>query len=108
MGLMRFRRLTSMRINRFTNFIILLVLSVIGLSGCSKDEYPRSTRHFYVNDYAIILYGATKKRIILEGEALYEETKGLDDGGAQLVITTFEVNTSDEIAGYDKTELFRK
>ncbi len=105
---MRFRPLTSMRTKLKTVSLFLVVLCLTLLfSGCQKDDYPRPTRAFYCNDFANILYGATKEQIILEGEDLYEQTKDLDDGGAQLVIATFEVAGPEEIAEVDKTELYR-
>ncbi|MCF7932812.1 MAG: TPM domain-containing protein [Acholeplasmataceae bacterium] len=100
--------MTSMRTKFKTVSLFLVVLCLTLLfSGCQKDDYPRPTRAFYCNDFANILYGATKEQIILEGEDLYEQTKDLDDGGAQLVIATFEVAGPEEIAEVDKTELYR-
>jgi len=78
------------------------------LLACKKDEYPRPTSAFYINDYANILYEATRDSIRREGERLYENTQDEIDGGTQLVIATFEVEELDDIASYDKTDLYRQ
>ena len=44
------------------------------LFACTKDEYPRPTNQYYVNDYANILYQATRSSITREGERLYDVT----------------------------------
>jgi hypothetical protein len=61
-----------------------------------------------MNDYAEALMEYTRQSVLLEAEALYENTKDLDQGGAQLVVATFLVENASEIASYDKTELYRE
>lgn len=88
-------------------FITIGLLSIV-LFACQKNDYPRPTRSFYVNDFASILDEATRSSITREGERLYELSKDETDGGAQLVIATFEVENEADIANYDKTEIFRE
>jgi len=88
--------------------IYILFTILIVLSACQKNEYPRPTNAFYINDYANILYEATRDSIRREGERLYENTQDKTDGGTQLVITTFEVKEIDDISNYDKTDLYRQ
>jgi len=90
-------------------FNILLFASLLFvLSACQKDEYPRPTDAYYINDFANILYEATRDSIRREGERLYDWTQDETDGGSQLVIATFEVETRDEVANYNKTDLYRQ
>jgi len=88
--------------------LILFVLLLFVLSACQKDEYPRPTNAYYINDFANILYEATRDSIRREGERLYDLSQDETDGGSQLVIATFEVETVDDIANYDKTDLYRQ
>ena len=88
--------------------ILLLASFLFVLSACQKDEYPRPTDAYYINDFANILYEATRDSIRREGERLYDWTQDETDGGSQLVIATFEVETLDEVANYDKTDLYRQ
>jgi hypothetical protein len=109
MVLMKYLSLNSMiRIDRKLLFLITMGLLSIVLFGCQKDQYPRPTRSYYVNDYANILDEATRKSITLEGERLYELSEDQIDGGSQLVIATFEVEDIVEIENYDKTDLYRQ
>ena len=87
---------------------IFIVSLVILLSSCKKDEYPRPTNAFYINDYANILSEATRDSIRREGERLYEWTQDETDGGAQLVIATFEVEEIADIESYDKSDLYNQ
>ncbi|PKK93794.1 MAG: hypothetical protein CVV61_02885 [Tenericutes bacterium HGW-Tenericutes-6] len=86
---------------------MMLCLTII-LFGCQERNYPRHTSVFYMNDYAEALMEYTRQSVLLEAEALYENTKDLDQGGAQLVVATFLVENASEIASYDKTELYRE
>jgi len=88
--------------------LILIVFLLFVLSACQKDEYPRPTNAYYINDFANILYEATRDSIRREGERLYDWTQDETDGGAQLVIATFEVETEEDVANYDKTDLYRQ
>lgn len=88
-------------------FIILAVLPV-SFSACSSRQYPRPTREFYINDYAETLLPGTKNLILLESERLYEDTKDLDEGGAQVVVVTMLIGNESEVDGIDRTELFRE
>lgn len=88
-----------------TIFIVLLLL----LSGCTKREYPKPTRDFYVNDYVNAFHPVVQNIIIIEGERLYEETKDIEDiGGAQIVFATFLVESLDDIAKYNRTDIYRE
>ncbi|RJX26061.1 MAG: hypothetical protein C4537_03280 [Acholeplasma sp.] len=97
-------------IRQIRNLSLLLVIGGLSLIlfGCQNDEYPRPTAEYYVNDYANVLYQATRDSITREGERLYEWTEDEVDGGAQLVVATFEIENLSEIAEYDKTEIFRQ
>ncbi|MDY0294653.1 MAG: TPM domain-containing protein [Acholeplasmataceae bacterium] len=98
-------------ISRYYKRIALLIMIsgfLLILFGCSKNEYPRPTNQYYINDYADILYQATRSSITREGERLYEVTQDEVDGGAQLVVATFVVENITEVASYDKTEIFRQ
>jgi hypothetical protein len=77
------------------------------LFGCKSNDYPRHTDAFYINDYAGAFMEATRYSILLEGESLYDLTKDLPEGGAQIVVATFMVESTSEIENYDKTEIFR-
>jgi len=92
---------------KLLNFILFASLLFV-LSACQKDEYPRPTNAYYINDFANILYEATRDSIQHEGEFLYDWSQDKTDGGTQLVIATFEVETADDIANYDITELYRQ
>lgn len=104
---MKSQSLNSIKIKKILSILILFTILIV-LSACKKDEYPRPTNAFYINDYANILYEATRDSIRREGERLYEDTQDRTDGGAQLVIATFEVETLDDVANYDKTDIYRQ
>ncbi len=89
-------------------FILLWVGLALILFGCQKDKYPNPTNQYYINDYANILYQATRSSITREGERLYALTENEVDGGAQLVVATFVVDNVSDIASYDKTAIFRQ
>ena len=93
--------------NKIVFFFMISGLLLI-LFGCAKNEYPRPTNQYYVNDYANILYQATRSSITREGERLYEVSQDEVDGGAQIVVATFVVDNLSNIANYDKTEIFRQ
>lgn len=93
--------------NKIVSLFMISGLLLI-LFGCTKNEYPRPTNQYYINDYANILYQATRSSITREGERLYDVSQDEDDGGAQLVVATFVVENLTEIANYDKTEIFRQ
>lgn len=104
-----FQRSTLQTTDHLKRLCVVLLLGLLTLlSSCSQREYPKPTDGYYANDFAEILYGATREQIISEGELLYDDTSELTDGGAQLVIATFEVEDLDAIENYDKTELFRE
>lgn len=87
----------------------LFLLFILFLFGCSSDTYPSPTNEYYVNDFAEVLTPATKHIIVKEGENLYSQTENIETiGGAQIVFATFQVETIDDIAAYDKTDLFRQ
>jgi len=88
--------------------LFFLVSLLIVITGCSSDPYPRPTKEYYINDYAHTLMNATRSTIVREGERLFDWTKEEENGGAQIVFATFEVQTLSEIADYDKTDLFRQ
>lgn len=88
-------------------FLAVVIVGAILLFR-PKGEYPRPTSAFYVNDFADVFMMATRSTITREGERLYDMTLDETDGGAQLVFATFSVETTDEIAEYDKTELYRE
>ena len=110
MELEKFLSLSLMinQINKKHIFIFLLIGLTLILFGCKKKEYPNPTNQFYINDYANVLYQATRSSITREGERLYDLTQDEVDGGAQLVVATFVVEDVSEVASYDKTEIFRQ
>ena len=107
MAQMKFLSLNLIKRIKVLNLILIVFLLFV-LSSCQKDEYPRPTNAYYINDFANILYEATRDSIRREGERLYELTQDETDGGAQLVIATFEVETEEDVANYDKTNLYRQ
>lgn len=88
--------------------IVLLLGFILTLSACKQDEYPRPSNAFYINDYANILSAATRDSIRREGERLYHVTQGETDGGSQIVVATFEVESEADIANYDITDIYRQ
>jgi hypothetical protein len=107
MAQMKSLSLNSIKKKKLLNLILFALLLFV-LSACQKDEYPRPTDAYYINDFANILYEATRDSIRREGERLYEWTEDETDGGSQLVIATFEVETASDVANYDKTDLYRQ
>ena len=110
MELMKFQSLTLMNRSLRNKIVLIMMISslLLILFGCKKDEYPRPTNQYYVNDYANILYQATRSSITREGERLYRVTQDENDGGAQLVVATFVVENLSEIANYNKTDIYRQ
>lgn len=75
----------------------------------NQTTYPRPTREFYVNDYAEKLSDAAEDIILFESGQMYEISQDYDNGGTQVVIATFAVESLDEIEeSYDATELYRQ
>jgi uncharacterized protein len=89
-------------------FYLVLVGLFIFSFITGKTEYPRPTENYYVNDYADTLMEFTRQRITLEGERLFDLTYDEIDGGSQIVFATFEIDSTDEIEEYDKTEIYRE
>jgi len=90
-------------------FLALLAVGIVYLvNACSKNDYPRPTAAYYLNDYANVLSGAAELYIVNEGEDLYEDTLEMTDGGAQIVVATFLLEDGQTPADYDRTELFRQ
>lgn len=107
MVLMKFLKSISITIKLILSFC--LVIGIIFLSGCAKKKYPNPTNDFYVNDYANAFHPVTSNAIIIEGERLYDDTKKIDKiGGAQIVFASFIVDNIEEIAAYNRTEIFRQ
>jgi hypothetical protein len=83
-------------------FGILLVGGLLFLLvGCSKSDYPRPTREYYVNDYANMWTSSLKHFLIHENNRLYEDVD--DDGnevGAQVVFASFVAKNEAEEANY--------
>lgn len=105
---MRYRSLTLATKGRLVFSIFIQFTLVLTLSACKdQEEYPRPSNAFYINDYAMILDVATRDSIRREGERLYEISQDETDGGSQIVIATFEVESEADIANYDITEIYR-
>ncbi len=92
---------------------IIIILSLIGfLVSCSRREFPRPTKEFYVNDFANVFSSSLKHFLIHENERLYDDVD--DDGnkpGAQIVYATFVVKTVEEEAnlrGMGGVDLFNE
>lgn len=105
---MRYLSLSSVTKRRKVLTIFLLLVFILTLAACSKEEYPRPSNAFYINDYANILDVATRDSIRREGERLYHDTQDEIDGGSQIVVATFEVASEADIANYDITEIYRQ
>ncbi len=88
-------------------FLILIAIFFVISYFSNKSDYPRPTEAFYINDFAGVLMQATRETIREEGERLYELSQDEIDGGSQIVIATFEVETLSDIANYDKTDIYR-
>lgn len=100
-----------MKSHRLTLLIssVLALLLVFTLSSCKIKEYPNPTKEYYVNDFAHAFHPITKKAIVLEGEGLYADTKDIEGiGGVQIVFATFIIENLDDIANYDRTDIFRQ
>ncbi|HPD01986.1 MAG TPA: TPM domain-containing protein [Eubacteriales bacterium] len=76
--------------------------------GFGKKGYPNPSDEYYINDFAGALLSGTRNVILAEGEALYEDTKGTDLGGAQMVVATVLFDSAEKAEAFDRTELFRK
>lgn len=106
----RFRKSISatkmLRYGRGLWLLLAVIFFAVNFFSDSSD-YPRPTPAFYMNDFAGVFLQGTRDTVTVEGEYLYEFSQDLDDGGAQVVIATFEVDTLSDIEDYDKTELYR-
>lgn len=58
------------------------VLTLLFLSGCTEETYPKPTGEFFVNDFAEVMTEADKKEILNQGAALDKACKG------QVVVVT--------------------
>ncbi|MCK7486888.1 MAG: TPM domain-containing protein [Bacillus subtilis] len=97
--------------NKFRGVFVLAILIglvVLGFQSCQKREYPRPSAAYYVNDYADVLSAGVTDSIVFYGENMYESTKGEGDGRSQIVVATFMVESVEEIANYDRTEIYRE
>lgn len=94
---------------RSSKTVLLIVIAVLFVVSylTNRSDYPRPTDAYYVNDFADVLMQATRSTIQSEGERLYDWTQDEVDGGSQIVIATFEVETLSDIANYDKTDIYR-
>lgn len=102
-----FQRSTLIQVIKI--FKILVIVLVLFLLVSCKSKYPKPTDEYYVNDFAEALHPVTKRVVTLEGERLYDETKNIKTiGGAQIVVATFLVDSFNDIATYDRTEIFRQ
>ena len=89
--------------------VILIVVFLFILAGCTKTDYPRPTREYYVNDFADILHPVTRDYILYEAENMYEYTKDFpDNGGTQIVFATFVVENEEDVFSYDLNALFNQ
>lgn len=87
-------------------FYIFIGLTFVLLLSSCKDKI-KPTKEFYVNDFANAWLEASKSTILRENTRLYDYTKDTDLGGTQIVFTSFLVESFDDIANYDRTELYR-
>jgi uncharacterized membrane protein YgcG len=97
--------------NKFRGILILaglIGLVVLGLDSCQQREYPRPSAAYYVNDYAEVLSAGVTDTIVYNAENMYESTKGEGDGRSQIVIATFMIESIEEVAEYDRTEIYRE
>lgn len=95
------------RVTRTVYVLGLLVFAGIWFFS-TRGDYPNPSEAFYVNDFAEVLAQATRSTIRDEGERLYNVSQDEVDGGAQLVFATFAVDNVEDVADYDKTEIYRQ
>ena len=109
MALMKFQPSISMISQHKSKYLLIVVMSfiLITLFACQKDDVPKPTNEFYVNDFAKVWIPATENTILGEGERLFETTKGVGEGGTQVVFASFLVEDISEIANYSKTDIYR-
>ena len=110
MELKRFLKSISIKTKYLNPLLLIIVFSILlFISGCSKKEYPNPTDEFYVNDFAQAFHPVTKNAITIEGESLYADTKHIETiGGVQIVFATFTIENLDDIAKYNRTDIFRQ
>ena len=82
---------------------LIIVFLLLLLTGCKQKTYPDPTSKFYVNDYADALMSYTEQEIVAYNRYMYEVY-----GEIQIVYATFMVSSFEEMANYDKTDLFRQ
>lgn len=110
MALKQFRKsISQTEILRTKQFIVFLVLLLVVLTGCTKNDYPRPTRDYYVNDFAQTLHPVTREFLLYEANNMYEYTKDIDgNGGTQIVFATFVVEREEDVFSYDLNALFNQ
>lgn len=104
-------KISLIKFLKITGLIFSLLLFLFIITSCSKKEFQRPTRAYYVNDFAEIFSSAVKKNIIQKSEDLYDISKQYkDNGGAQIVFASFLLDNEAEINSWEtkKTELFRQ
>lgn len=110
MALMKFHKSTSQTdVLKIKQFVFILLGLLIVLVGCTKSEYPRPTKEYYVNDFANALHPLTRDNILFEAENMYEYTKDFEEnGGTQIVFATFVVQNEEEVFSYNLDALFNQ
>lgn len=106
---MRFQPSISMTKIVQTKYALTIVISfiLVTLFACQKNDIPKPTKEFYVNDFAEVWIPATENTILSEGKRLYETTEGIGEGGTQIVFASFFVEDISEIANFNKTYIYR-
>jgi hypothetical protein len=110
MALMKFRKsISQTEVLRTKQFIAFLLLMLVVLTGCTKNDYPRPTKDYYVNDFAQILHPVTRDFILYEADNMYGYTEDFEgNGGTQIVFATFVVENEDDVFAYDLNALFNQ
>jgi len=100
-----------MIIRKLKGLIVLAILAgvvyLLFFSNIGRD-YPRPTPLFYVNDFAEVLSDGAADVMLFYGENMYEDTEGEGEGRSQIVVATFMVDSAEDAANYDSTDIYRE
>lgn len=87
---------------------IIVLLVLLFVTECGGSKYPNPTSEYYINDFADALLPWSRQCVLVEGERLYEDTVNESEGGAQIVVATFLVESEEKVDEIDRTEIFRE
>ncbi|MCB9498402.1 MAG: TPM domain-containing protein [Bacillales bacterium] len=96
---------------------IIKVISILGFVAIiiwylfiflSPRDYKKPSKEFYVNDYAGFFSSASKDYLINDASYWFNYTEENSDlGGFQAVVLTYLIENDEDMALYDKTEIYR-